>query len=125
MRLIARGITCEENMGEKRSRRQQSRPRPWVQGVFLLLVVGAFMTPAAAAIPGEPAPEIKAAAVDRQMLEEVVNKALERQLAPVKEMLTELTIHRTSLPDIIGGIGYILGIFGLWAYCLSKRKKNS
>jgi len=112
-------------MGEKWSRRQQSRPRPWVQGVFLLLVVGAFMTPAAAAIPGAPAPEIKAAAVDRQMLEEVVNKALERQLAPVKEMLTELTIHRTSLPDIIGGIGYILGIFGLWAYCLSKRKKNS
>lgn len=112
-------------MGEKWSRRQQSRPRPWVQGVFLLLVVGAFMTPAAAATPGAPALENKAAAVDRQMLEEVVNQALERQLAPVKEMLTELTIHRTSLPDIIGGIGYILGIFGLWAYYLSKRKKNS
>ena len=71
------------------------------------------------------APETKAAAVDRQMLEETVNKALERQLAPVKEMLTELTIHRTSLTDIIGGIGYILGLFGLWAYFLSKRKKNS
>jgi hypothetical protein len=36
-----------------------------------------------------------------------------------------LTIHRTSLTDIIGGIGYILGIFGVWAYCLSKRKEDS
>ena len=81
--------------------------------------------PAAAATPAPIAPETKAVAVDRQMLEETVNKALERQLAPVKEMLTELTIHRTSLTDIIGGIGYILGLFGLWAYFLSKRKKNS
>ena len=54
-----------------------------------------------------------------------MNKALERQLAPIKEMLTELTIHRTSPTDIIGGIGYILGIFGLWAYFQSKRKKDS
>jgi nickel transport protein len=59
------------------------------------------------------------------MLEEVVNQALERQLAPVKEMLTELTIHRTSLTDIIGGIGYILGFFGFWAYFQSKRQKKS
>jgi len=81
--------------------------------------------PAPAATPAPAAPATKAAAVDRQMLEEIVNQALERQLAPVKEMLTELTLHRTSLTDILGGIGYILGIFGLWAYFLSKRKKTS
>ena len=34
-------------------------------------------------------------------------------------------IHRTSLADVIGGIGYILGIFGLWAYFQSKRKQDS
>ncbi|MBM4288554.1 MAG: hypothetical protein FJ135_10490 [Deltaproteobacteria bacterium] len=104
---------------------KQSRPNLWVQGVFLILVICAFTTPVAAATPAPIAPEIKAATVDRQMLEEVVNKALERQLSPVKEMLTELTIHRTSLTDILGGIGYILGIFGVWAYCLSRRKKDS
>jgi nickel transport protein len=81
--------------------------------------------PAPAATPAPAVPGSKAAAVNRQVLEEAVNKALERQLAPVKEMLTELTLHRTSLPDILGGIGYILGIFGLWAYFLSKRKKTS
>jgi hypothetical protein len=101
------------------------RPNLWVQGVFLILMICAFTTSVAATTPAPMAPETKVAAVDRQMLEEVVNKALDRQLAPIKEMLTELTIHQTSLTDILGGIGYILGLFGLWAYCLSKRKKNS
>jgi nickel transport protein len=82
--------------------------------------VGAPVSPTAPVTPGA-----KATNVDQQMLEAAVNKALERHLAPLKEMLTELTIHRTSLPDIIGGIGYILGIFGLWAYFMSKRKKDS
>jgi len=91
----------------------------------LILVIFAFSTPAWATTPPPIAPETKAAAVDRQMLEEVVNQALARQLAPINEMLTEMTIHKTSLPDILGGIGYILGLFGLWAYCLSKRKKDS
>ncbi len=113
--------------------RQQSRMNLWVQGVFLMLVICAFTTfaaaapadiPAAAATPAPIAPETKAAAVDRQMLEETVNKALEHQLAPIKEMLTDLTIHRTTPTDIIGGIGYILGIFGLVAYFQSKRQKN-
>jgi len=121
-------------MREKWFWRQQSWPNLWVQGAFLILIICAFTTLAAAGpadIPGAAttsapiAPETKAVAVDRQVLEETVNKALERQLAPVKEMLTELTIHQTSLTDIIGGIGYILGLFGLWAYFLSKRQKNS
>jgi nickel transport protein len=77
-------------------------------------------SPATAVAPGA-----KAATVERQMLEEALNQALERQLAPVKEMLAQLTGPRTSLPDIIGGLGYILGIFGLWAYFQSKRKKDS
>jgi nickel transport protein len=89
--------------------------------------------PEEAVAPGAPTsasettpatPETKTAGVDRQMLEDALNKAIERQLAPIKEMLSELTIHRTSMTDIIGGIGYILGIFGLWAYFQSKGRKN-
>ncbi|MHB9075370.1 MAG: hypothetical protein ACYC6G_17835 [Desulfobaccales bacterium] len=89
---------------------------------------GAAPGKAAAPAPASPtapaAPETKAANADQQALEAAVNKALERQLAPIKEMLTELTIHRTTPADIIGGIGYILGIFGLWAYFQSRGKKN-
>ncbi len=78
----------------------------------------------ATATPVAP-PEISAPAVDRQMIEETLNKVLERQLAPVKEMLAESQVHKTSLTDIIGGIGYIMGIFGLLAYIQSKKKKTS
>jgi nickel transport protein len=81
--------------------------------------------PPAPSAPNPVAPETKTANLDQQALEAAVNKALERQLAPINEKLTDLTIHRTSLPDVLGGIGYILGLFGLWAYFQSTRKRNS
>jgi nickel transport protein len=80
-------------------------------------------TPASAATSASVG--AKAANIDQQALEAALNKSLERHLAPVKEMLTELTIHRTSLTDIIGGIGYIAGIFGLWAYVMSRKQPKS
>jgi nickel transport protein len=83
---------------------------------------------AAAALPATAtpaAPVAKAGAIDQQALEAALNKALERQLAPINEKLTDLTIHRTTLPDILGGIGYILGLCGVAAYFLSKRQKNA
>ena len=91
--------------------------------------VAAAPTPAAAlapaAAPSPATPGAKAANVDQQALEAALNKALERQLAPINEKLTELTMHRTSLSDILGGLGYIVGFFGLWAYFQSKRKADS
>jgi nickel transport protein len=86
-------------------------------------VTSAAPPPVAPQSPG--APGTKAATVDSQMLEETVNKALARQLGPINEKLAEMAVHRTSLPDILGGLGYILGFFGLWAYFQSKRKKDS
>ena len=61
-------------------------------------------------------------AVDQQALEEAVNKVLERQLAPIKEMLADLTVRRRTFPEIIGGLGYIIGIFGVVAYFMSKKQ---
>jgi nickel transport protein len=77
-----------------------------------------------ASTPSVSAPGTQAINLDQQGLEAALNKVLERQLAPINEKVTQLTIHRTTLPDIIGGIGYILGLFGLWAYFQSKRQKN-
>lgn len=80
--------------------------------------------PAPAATPAPASSGTGAAGLDRQLLEEALNAALERQLAPVREQLAQTAVRRTSLPDIIGGIGYIIGLFGLWAYFLSRRKQN-
>jgi nickel transport protein len=91
-------------------------------------LTGAIPGSPAASAPASPtgpvAPGSKAANIDQQGLEAALNKVLERQLGPINEKLTELTIHRTTLTDIIGGVGYILGLFGLAAYFLSKRKNN-
>jgi nickel transport protein len=59
--------------------------------------------------------------LNQQELDAALDKALERQLAPIKETLSQLTVHRTSPADIIGGLGYLLGIFGLLAYFKSKK----
>lgn len=112
-------------MRKKWDMRKPCRANPWVQGIFLILIAGAFITPSLAETPTPPTPGEKAAYIDQQALEATLNKALERELAPVKEMLTELTIHQTSLTDILGGIGYIMGFFGLWAYFQSKKRKDS
>lgn len=99
-----------------------------------LLKAGSYLTGASPTQAAEPAPAVAAApkapgtqalTADQQALEAALNRALERHLAPIKEMLTELTIHRTSLTDIIGGLGYIMGIFGLWAYFASKKRKDA
>jgi nickel transport protein len=64
----------------------------------------------------------KAGSIDQQTWEASLDKSLERHLAPIREMLTELTIHRTSLTDVLGGLGYIIGIFGILAYFMSKKQ---
>ncbi|MEJ5330028.1 MAG: hypothetical protein WHT07_07735 [Desulfobaccales bacterium] len=87
-------------------------------------------TPAAGITAAAPAPTPPAAArpapaaLDTEALEAALNRALERQLAPMKEMLAELSQRRTTLPDILGGIGYIVGFFGLWAYFQSRRQNR-
>jgi nickel transport protein len=62
--------------------------------------------------------------LNQQELDAALDKALERQLAPIKETLGKMSAHRTSPADIIGGLGYLMGIFGLLAYFKSKKNKN-
>ena len=104
------------------------------QGEWLLKAEAYLPQPAAApappAVPASPVQKAAAAAArtpaapEAPELEALLNRALERQLAPVKEMLAQLSQRRTTLPDILGGIGYILGFFGLWAYFQSRRQNR-
>jgi nickel transport protein len=55
-------------------------------------------------------------------LEDIVNAAMERQLAPVKTLLLEQIDRDPGLKDIIGGIGWIIGLAGLAAYYRQRRR---
>jgi nickel transport protein len=79
--------------------------------------VPAGPSPAAAGTPGA-----KLSNIDQQALEEALNKVMERQLTPIREMLADLNVRRRTLPEIIGGLGYIIGIFGVVAYFMSKKQ---
>lgn len=61
-------------------------------------------------------------AVDEQQLSRLIESALEKKLAPIKRSLAEQQENKPTLQDILGGIGYILGLAGIAAYFKSKTK---
>ena len=53
-------------------------------------------------------------------IEQAVEKALDKKLAPVLRMLAEMHEQKVRPADVLGGIGYIIGLVGMAAYF--KRK---
>lgn len=78
---------------------------------------------------GSAAPESEGAGADRSTapagvaeIERVVETVLDRKLAPVVKMMAESRRQQTTFQDVIGGIGYILGLAGLGGYIHYRRK---
>jgi nickel transport protein len=53
-------------------------------------------------------------------LDQAIEKALDKKLAPMMKMLAEMHEQRVQPADVFGGIGYIFGLAGVAAYF--KRK---
>jgi nickel transport protein len=53
-------------------------------------------------------------------IDQAIEKALDKKLAPVMKMLAEMHEQKVRLADVLGGIGYIFGLVGVAAYF--KRK---
>lgn len=51
-----------------------------------------------------------------------LDAALARQLAPLADEINALR-DSLGLRDILGGLGYLLGAFGLWALYLARQRK--
>ncbi len=69
-----------------------------------------------------PAPQLDEAALTR-IVNQAVEQAVESRMAPVKRLLLESAQKGPGPTEIIGGIGYIVGLFGLAAF-FSARRKN-
>lgn len=54
-------------------------------------------------------------------IQQMLEKVLTQELAPIKRSLAKAEERQTSLPDIIGGIGYLLGLAGLIAWLRNRR----
>lgn len=53
-------------------------------------------------------------------LENIIERIISREIAPIKMDISEMKEHKTDIRDILGGIGYILGIMGIILYFKSK-----
>jgi len=69
-----------------------------------------------------PAGEPVAANISSEALRNIVREELGREMFQLKKQLDEAE-HQRRVSDIIGGIGYILGIAGI-AFYLSVRNKS-
>jgi len=74
----------------------------------------------AAGVPASPV----AAAQAGVPLEDLVGQAVARQVRPLREQLNAYE-DQVRLRDIMGGIGYILGIAGLTMWFRSRRREGA
>ncbi len=60
--------------------------------------------------------------IDMDQLTAVLETVIDKKLGPIKKTLAENSDRSPSLQDILGGIGYILGLAGIAAYMKSKKQ---
>jgi nickel transport protein len=68
---------------------------------------------------------VMASGLTREDVEQAVDRALEKKLKPVVQMLSDLNDPKPGISDIFGGIGYIIGLVGIGAYFKSRKKRDS
>ncbi len=65
---------------------------------------------------------ISSGSIDYQVLNRLIEQAVAREIAPIQKMLVEQSQDKITLQDILGGLGYILGLAGVAALYKSKRR---
>jgi nickel transport protein len=61
---------------------------------------------------------------DMEQLEAMIDKALERKLAPVVKLINDTRRQGPTFTEILGGIGYIFGLVGVAIYFNSRKKRK-
>ncbi|PIE69631.1 MAG: cobalamin biosynthesis protein CbiL [Deltaproteobacteria bacterium] len=59
-----------------------------------------------------------------QRLQEIIDRSLSARLAPIQAMLMAQQTDEPGFVEIIGGIGWIFGLFGLVAFMKSRKNKQ-
>jgi len=100
----------------------------WFLDAADYLGTGPDTTPPAPLSPDTPKisdnqqPSSSTYVINDQQLSRLIESALEKKLAPIKRSLAEQQEKKPTFQDILGGIGYILGLAGIAAYFKSKTK---
>ncbi len=65
-------------------------------------------------------PEVSS--LDLNEIRSLIEDALDKKLEPIMREIKKSKTDKISPTEIIGGIGYIIGIFGIIAYFLSRKR---
>ncbi len=60
--------------------------------------------------------------IDLKEIQSIIEDTLDEKLKPLMREIKKSQEDKISLTEIIGGIGYIIGIFGIVAYFLSRKR---
>ncbi|MUM76483.1 hypothetical protein GKC30_02410 [Pseudodesulfovibrio sp. F-1] len=90
----------------------EAKPTPAAEAEAVVQPTPENQTPAMPAASQSPQNEAQMEAMIR------------RELAPIKHMLAELSQTGPGMTEIAGGIGYIVGIFGILAYVKSRARSK-
>lgn len=66
-----------------------------------------------------PAPD----GLTRDDIKSIVDSSIDNKLKPMMKLISELRNDDSSFTDILGGIGYIIGLIGLAAYIHARKKR--
>ncbi len=70
----------------------------------------------ASAVPESTMPAAGLPGITLVDIKKTIEQALDTRLKPMNRMLVESTDHKPTVNDIVGGIGYILGLAGVGMY---------
>jgi nickel transport protein len=62
--------------------------------------------------------------LSKEVVRKIVEDSLDKKLRPIIKMMAESKNTQPSLTEIIGGIGYIFGLFGVALFFKNKNKKR-
>ena len=77
--------------------------------------------PAVLEIPREPVPAAVGPGLTAREIEAIVSRQLEEKIRPLTRMVAASQEKGPTMRDIIGGIGYIIGLVGLGAYVRYRK----
>ncbi|GAU08867.1 hypothetical protein [Desulfoplanes formicivorans] len=63
----------------------------------------------------------KMSGISPEIVQDILDRELDRKLAPIKRRLAQMQADRFSVRDVVGGLGYLFGLMGLALYCRSIR----
>ena len=62
--------------------------------------------------------------ISKEQLQKIINASLDNKLKPLIKMLSDMQNSKPHINEVIGGIGYIIGLAGIALYFSNRKKKN-